>query len=285
LMIYVWNKLVAWPDQNTEADDMYYDYVVKRYQAFPNILWDISKEAMAHGRANGAYILERMERLRGADSYKRLATVHDYGFCKKNEEAVDFISRQDWAYRLYRDMLMDSEAYKDKPVFNIEHGGYEESPYEVFTGAYIDPEVCLRRNYQCAFAGVYSTYYWQAASWDVIIHNPFEQPDDFIKPRFEYFKHMSDFFTSFPFSDYKPFTGRNTSGYCMTGKDGDMIFYIPKGTYKLAGGWMFNDNPERSCQWFNTLTGEYSPLTEVDKKTELKSPWYKQADAILILSN
>ncbi|GAL62697.1 DUF5060 domain-containing protein [Algibacter lectus] len=57
LMIYVWNKLVAWPDMNTEADNMYFDYVVKRYQAFPNVIWDISKEALFYGRADEAIFM------------------------------------------------------------------------------------------------------------------------------------------------------------------------------------------------------------------------------------
>jgi hypothetical protein len=38
LMIYVWNKRVNWPEANSEADTRYFDYVVKRYQAFPNMV-------------------------------------------------------------------------------------------------------------------------------------------------------------------------------------------------------------------------------------------------------
>lgn len=51
LMIYVWNKRVAWPEPGSKADDMYYDHVIKRYQAFPNIIWDVSKEAKNQGTA------------------------------------------------------------------------------------------------------------------------------------------------------------------------------------------------------------------------------------------
>lgn len=45
LMIYVWNKKINWPDAGSKADNRYFDYVVKRYQAYPNLVWDISKEA------------------------------------------------------------------------------------------------------------------------------------------------------------------------------------------------------------------------------------------------
>ena len=60
LMIYVWNKNVNWPDMDTKADNMYYDYIVKRYQAFPNIIWDVSKEALYYNRATKEYISERI---------------------------------------------------------------------------------------------------------------------------------------------------------------------------------------------------------------------------------
>lgn len=51
LMIYVWNKLVAWPPAESDADNRYFDYIIKRYQAFPNVLWDVSKEALNNNAA------------------------------------------------------------------------------------------------------------------------------------------------------------------------------------------------------------------------------------------
>ena len=49
LMIYVWNKQVNWPDADSDEDNRYFDYVVSRYQAYPNLIWDISKEALGYG--------------------------------------------------------------------------------------------------------------------------------------------------------------------------------------------------------------------------------------------
>nr|WP_320120675.1 DUF5060 domain-containing protein [uncultured Marinifilum sp.] len=282
LMIYVWNKLVAWPDMNSEADNMYYDYVVKRYGAFPNVMWDVSKEALYYGRADDNYILERIDRLRKGNAFKRLVTVHDYGFCKRHADSVDFISRQDWTYSLYSNMLNDHNKYKDKPVFNIEHGGYEDAPYEVFVGSYIDPEVCLKRNYQCLFAGVYSTYYWQAASWNVIIHNPYQQPEGFIKPKFEYFKHMTKLFSKFDFSEFKPAPWHNQAGYCLK-SDTHYLFYVPKESYKFRAEFLFRECESISVQWMNTLSGEFSKVTKISKKQDFESPWYGKADAILII--
>ena len=39
IMIYVWNKRVNWPEADSDEDNRYFDYVVKRYQAYPNVVW------------------------------------------------------------------------------------------------------------------------------------------------------------------------------------------------------------------------------------------------------
>lgn len=281
LMIYVWNKLVSWPDTESAADNMYFDYVVKRYQAFPNVIWDISKEALNNPRCTEAYGLERIQRIDSLDAYNRLVTVHDFGFCKRNTEAVDFISTQTWVSTLYTKML-DMYQEFEKPVFNIEHGGYELSPYTVFPGAYDNPEVNLRRNYLCYFAGVYATYYWQGAAWNVIIHNPFELDENFVKPKFEYYKHLHSFFSKIGYEKFHPFPQANKSGYCLKSDDEVYLYFIPKENYQLSM-YGAKDAGVRSgsYQWFNTYTGEY---TEEKSFTggNMKAPWPNEADAILI---
>jgi hypothetical protein len=295
LMIYVWNKLVKWPGMNTEADNMYFDYVVKRYQAFPNLVFDISKEALAYGRADDKYIIERIDRLRKLNTFKRLVTVHDYEFCKRNPEVVDFISMQSWSSTIYALTLETRNKYSDKPVFNIEHGGYEESPYTVWTGTYTNPEVCLRRNYHIVFGGGYSSYYWQGMAWNVIIYNPFEQDESFIKPKFEYYKHMQNFFSKHDFSKLKPDPEKNRSDYCLSDDKGKYLFYVSKDNFMLQPNFLRKTALSRSYTWFNTLTGEYrtlntDSLASGDKKIisdwqgdiHIESPWRGEADAILV---
>ncbi|MCL7764539.1 DUF4038 domain-containing protein [Polaribacter sp. Z014] len=293
LMIYVWNKLVSWPDMETKADNMYYDYVVKRYQGFPNIIWDVSKEALHYTRATKEYISERIKRTRKLDSYNRLVSVHDYGFCRNHKDEVDFISTQDWKHTLYQNMLKARNDFPNKPIFNIEHGGYEDSPYVVFPGAYDNAEACLRRNYMCLFAGAYSTYYWQGASWNAVIHNPFEQPENFKKPHFEYFKHMRTLFKDLHFENFKPMPNYNNAGYNLTNeKDGVILVYNPKennwagGTSKALKEKFNHKNATK--QWFNTITGEFTKEVKyVKKPLEFwdARPWKGEADTILILRN
>ena len=280
LMIYVWNKQVNWPGPRTTEDNRYFDYVIKRYQAFPNVIWDVSKEALNNARCTEEYGRERIERIRNLDAFKRLVTVHDYGFCQRNTDVVDFISIQTWSGSIYNAMLEIHQKYPEKPLFNIEHGGYERSFYDVFPGDYIDPKVCLRRNWLCSFAGAYNTYYWQGAAWNVIIHNPFQQPLDFPEPRFDYYRHMTDFFTRFPYSEFSPAPERNHSAYCLQGGN-IYLFFIPREHYQLSAYGGPLRQKTGTVQWFNCFTGEYSeelPCTD----GFFVSPWQGEADSVLI---
>lgn len=298
LMIYVWNKRVAWPEAGSEADNMYYDHVIKRYQAFPNIIWDVSKEAaskIAVGQNKNIveHLEERIERTRKLDAFNRLLSVHDYGFCRKHKDDVDFISTQDWKLSLYESMLKVYTLFPDKPVFNIEHGGYEESPYNVFPGGYSNAEACLKRNYLCLFAGVYTTYYWQATSWNAIIHNPFEQPDGFIKPHFDYFKHMQKLFSKVNFEKFEPNTKYNPRSFTLVNnEEGVIMQYMPKEVHsddiKRHLDTEYNYQ-KATYQWFNTLTGEFTKEEKLVFEHKYGfwdyRPFRNQADAILIIRN
>ncbi|RKR14371.1 uncharacterized protein DUF4038 [Maribacter vaceletii] len=298
LMIYVWNKRVAWPEAGSKADNMYYDHIIKRYQAFPNIIWDVSKEAtnkiaVSQNKNIVQHIEERITRTRKLDAYNRLLSVHAYSFCKNHKDDVDFISTQDWKLSLHQSMMNVYKLFPDKPVFNIEHGGYEKSPYSVFPGGYESPEECLRRNYMCLFAGVYTTYYWQAASWNAIIHNPFEQNDDFIKPNFAYFKHMRKLFNQVNYENFKPVTKYNPRSYTLVNnKEGVLMQYFPKEVHsddiKRHLDTEFNyENATK--KWFNTITGEFTKEVKLEFKHKYGfwdyRPWRNKADAILIIKN
>ncbi|WP_111708487.1 apiosidase-like domain-containing protein [Lutibacter citreus] len=298
LMIYVWNKRVVWPKAGSDADNMYYDHIIKRYQAFPNMIWDVSKEAaskiaVAQNKNIVQHLEERIDRTRKLDAFNRLVSIHDFGFCKNHKDQVDFISTQDWKLSLHESMLKVYNLFPDKPVFNIEHGGYEESPYNVFPGGFSNAEECLRRNYECLFAGVYTTYYWQAASWNAIIHNPFEQPEGVIKPRFDYFKNMRKLFDTVNFENFEPVTKYNPRSYTLSNsKDGVVLQYFPKEVHSDDIKRMLNTefNYENATwQWFNTLTGEFTKEEKLVFKHKYGfwdwRPWRNEADAILIIRN
>jgi len=55
-------------------------------QAYPNLIWDISKEALGYGHTDVNYITSRIEHLRELDQFEHLVTAHDYGSFSQPEE-------------------------------------------------------------------------------------------------------------------------------------------------------------------------------------------------------
>jgi len=43
IYLKVYNKLVNWPQRCSEDDDLFFDYIVARYQAFSGVIWDFFK--------------------------------------------------------------------------------------------------------------------------------------------------------------------------------------------------------------------------------------------------
>jgi hypothetical protein len=288
LMIYVWNKNVNWPDSNSIEDNRYYDYVVSRYQAYPNLIWDISKEATGYGHNDRGYITQRIDRLKKMDAHSRLITVHDFGYCSTFSETVDFISTQNWTTSIYDRMLESYSKFQDKPIFNIEHGGYESGPYHVFEGDYDDAIACLDRNYRCAFAGTYSTYYWQDTSWNVVVWDQATLPKA-DRPRYDLYKHMSRFFNDVNYASFKPLdrktNRKSSSGHVMWNEEDEFLFYLPAVNERIATTLKEFYGHPMTAQWFNPLTGDYSSkeVVTIEQHLRFEPPWQKQP-AVLHLS-
>jgi hypothetical protein len=296
VMIYVWNKNVNWPPMYSVEDNRFFDYVIKRYQGYSNIIWDVSKEALDYGRCDIPYINERIERIRKMDAYNRLVTVHDYEYCSREADRVDFISIQNWRSDLYSLTLEAYLKHSDKPVMNIEHGGYEEGPYLSFEGNYVNAETCLIRNYECVFAGVYSTYYWQNTSWNIVVYDPLNSKYSFKKPRFDYYKHLQELFTRYDFNTLSPAKPKLTtnsrigndnlasSSYSLTDGKDLYLYLVPAANHQInvvlpepAGGQM-------EATWFNPFTGEYKEVgtSKYSMWAAYQSPW-KNTYSVLML--
>ncbi len=284
LMVYVWNKEVNWPEANSNDDNRYFDHVVRRYQAYPNLVWDVSKEALGYGHNDVTYIHQRIERLRRGDAFHRLITVHDYGYCNRFQENVDFVSVQLWSSELHSVMRNVCEKIPGKPILNIEHGGYERGPYVVFTGNYTSPEVCLERAWQCVFAGTYPTHYWQGAAWNVIVADIESlAPED--RPRLDYYRHMRAFVDKYDVGRLKAGDKLSNAGFCLHDGKGLYLYYVPKeceyiGTRlpkELRGRTM-------TVTWFNPHDGSFSEPVEkeITQWPSFEKPDIDQFDILVV---
>jgi hypothetical protein len=186
--------------------------------------------------------------------------------------------------------------HPDKPVMNIEHGGYEKGPYQSFVGNYNNPEVCLERNYESVFAGVYSTYYWQNTAWDIVIYDALNRESSFPKPRFDYYKHLHDLFTRFNYNSlvpYKPKLTTNgnlgndnlsTSGYPLTDNQGLFLYFVPGENDAINIVIPRHDSGKIQVSWFNIFTGEThtEPIADWYLFRGFKSPWENQSSVLII---
>jgi hypothetical protein len=255
IMIYVWNKFVNWPAPESKADNMYFDYIVKRYQAYPNLIWDIAKEALSYGRDDMDYVTHRINRLRKLDGHNRLLTVHSYEYCKAFPDKVDFISIPDNQPYLYCRMREILERHPTKPVVNIEHGAYEKTMHSLFDGAYTHPLTCLDRMYQCIFAGTYSNYYWQNAAWYNVVTQPFELPKE-NQPHFAYYRNIRKLFAPYNYNEFYPVQNMFAAPMLTNGEN-TFIFYLPEHRTRIAGRLPELQGKIVNVTWFDPLTGNY----------------------------
>lgn len=260
LMIYVWNKMVNWPEPGSKADNLYFDYVIKRYQAYPNIIWDIAKEALSYGRDDTGYITSRIDRVRRLDGHDRLLTVHSYKYCDAFPDKVDFISIPDNQPYLYARMREVLAKHSSEPVVNIEHGAYEKTMHSLFDGAYTDPLTCLDRMYQCLFAGTYSNYYWQNTAWYNVITNPLELPQE-QQPHLHYYKNIRKLFEPYNFNELYPVQNMFAAPMLTNGED-TFIFYLPEHRTRVAGRLPELRGKTVNVKWFDPLNGKFHPAKD-----------------------
>ena len=238
----------------------------KRYQAYPNLIWDVSKETLGYGHNDVNYITRRIERFRKLDVYDRLITVHAYDYGKRFPDEIDFVSVQTWVSELCRAMQTIVKEFPDKPILNIEHGGYERGPYSVFNGNNTSPETCLERAYLCIFAGTYPTHYWQGAAWNVIFPN-IEELSVEERPKLHYYRILRDFVDKYKVETLIAGEMKSNAGFSLHNGEDFYIYLVP------AECEFLNLRPRRDrgntlrLAWFNPRTGKYAdqfsmPMTQ-----------------------
>ncbi len=260
LMIQVQNKAVRWPARRSPEDDLFWRYVVARYQAFGNVVWDLSKESYNLVKETGGfdYLLDRIALIRRCDAYGHLVTSHDVlqhsmGRDTVVDDACDMVSDQIHLgdCRRYNREAARRLRKKEKPYLNIEYG-YELGVEDLKTYAgrtTAEWRQVLLWTWSLYAAGAYPCYYYNNTSWDLISFEP--EP-----PGWKRYEYLSAFLGGAPFNDMESANDLVQRGMCLADPGKAYLVLLPEG-----GGTELDlsDLPDKRgmhCEWMAVYTGE-----------------------------
>ncbi|MEQ8768499.1 MAG: DUF5060 domain-containing protein [Planctomycetota bacterium] len=253
LMIKVYNKLVNWPARESAEDDMFWKYVVARYQAYSNVIWDTAKESY---NVQASYSLGRIALIRANDAYGRLITVHDPGN-EVSDDAGDFKSDQ-VHYTHYGNALWNYDTY-DRPFVNIEYG-YERGVEDLPTyGVKQSWQENLFRTWLVTMGGGYTNYYYSNSSWDLIKVDP--EP-----PGWDAHQRYFEIWTGLPFWEMAP-----RQNLIVSGNTDDILCRAKEGEAYVVYGAGAGDFTLRIQGAATPLSGEFVH-TETGHRTPLDNP-------------
>jgi hypothetical protein len=251
IMIKVYNKRVRWPTLRSVQDDLYFRWLIARYAAYPNVIWDYSKEA--HLQKDLDYKRFRLGFLQQHDPYQRLRTIHDdtanYD-AGHYDDLLDY--RSDQQHARWRQTILSQRAQRTWPVVNVEFG-YEHGPEgleDKTYGVVQSPEEVCRRAWEIYLAGGYGAYYYTYTAWDVI------RPED-TPPGYAYFRNLRDFFERTRYWRMEPTEGLVSNGYCLADRGREYVVFLNR-----AEPFTLELEPQRqplAAEWFQPLTGQRRP--------------------------
>ena len=280
LMIQVQNKKVNWPEKESEADDRFWRYVVARYQAYPNIVWDLSKESYNLLKHTGShdYALSRVKLIREADAHGNLITAHDseresWGRATRLDDACDFITDQvkfsgtvdGWergsATRLNREAIRRWRNV-EMPYLNVEYGYEEGDPPHVapIPKMTVSGEAMLMWTWSLLAGGAYANYYYCNTSWDLCRFD--RTPESW-----ERFRYLRDFVDSIDLHTMTPDNDYVSEGMCSSCDGRAFFVYLPDGGDTRVDLSQCGED-EMVATWMDTHTGE-----QVDVPVEERGFW------------
>lgn len=260
LMLQVQNKQVNWPERRSDADDRFWRYVVARYQAFGNVIWDVGKESKNLKRETGGheYVLERMAMIRKADAYGHLLTVHDVeirnaGTLSEPDRQGDFVTDQ---VHMFDSGRYNREAIRrmrnaGTPYVNVEYG-YElaEEQLKTYRGRTTAPwDDILKWTWAIFTAGAYPCYYYDNTSWDLIKFEP--EPKSWVR-----YRELRNCLEGLPFNQMAADNEYVERGFCLALPGEAYLVYLPEGGNTSIDLSDVNDGSLLSVEWMAILTGE-----------------------------
>ncbi len=247
VLLKVYNKKVKWPVRESLEDDLFFRTIMARYAAYPNMIWDFSKEA--HNEKLLDYKLNRLQFVRANDPYHHLLTVHDDD-ANNDAGAFDALTdfRVDQQHSKMREKILKQRQRRAWPVANVEFGyeqgigGPEDKTYRIVQ----TPEDFVGRAWEVAMAGGYTAYYYTYTAWDVL--RPEHTPKGYT-----YFKQLREFFEATRYWELAPAEKVTSEGWALANPGKEYVVCL-----KEARPFVLTVSApnELKGEWFNPLTAQ-----------------------------
>lgn len=274
VMLKVYNKQVQWPSKGSSDDELFFRSMIARYSAYPNIVWDFSKEA--HNEKNLDYKLGRLKFIRQTDPYRHLITTHDD---TANYDAGVFDQTNDFRcdqqHSRFREFVLNQRKQRAWPIVNVEFG-YEQGPAGPNDKTYRiaqTPEELSARAWEISMAGGYTAYYYTYTAWDVL--RPGDQPQGYA-----YFRLMRQFFESTNYWLLEPDDQIVPDGWVLANPGQEYVIY------RARSGRFEATLPKNQlgyvAKWFHPLSGSSLPAAKLSagrQSIDVPSQW--QGPAVL----
>lgn len=273
----VYNKAVNWPAKLSANEDMYFKYVTARYQAYPNIVWDFSKES--YNESDHNYIKNRLTLVKDTDAYDRLLTTHDDdNYCSdaNYNSSIDFYTDQN--HGSWYSTIINQRNARNWPVYNSEYGYEIGNDGGKTYGVVQSKEEVLQRTCEVFMAGGYPCYYYTYHAWDVV--RTYEHPNGL-----DYYLNLSNFLKStnwYRLSPNDSLIGGGAYGkHCLANTGREYIVYLNAGgsvTLSISGA-----TASLTAQWVNIYTGaQQSAGSFGNGSHNFTSPWSTPAMLYLV---
>jgi hypothetical protein len=250
IMLKVYNKQVNWPAKGSRDEERYFRYVTARYQAFPNLVWDFSKESF-NERDNDLQ-KNLLDLVRMTDAYKHLVTAHDdddYEWDPNLSRNLDF--RTDQQHSHWAEMIAFDRALRRRPVVNAEFSyelGVEPLPKHTNRNQ-VGWQEMIRRAYLITMAGGYVAYYYNNTAWDIVKPDP--EP-----PGHRRWQLLKEIMTSVPYWRMNPEPQLAAGGPCLVERGRHYLCYVEGPNLALN---LTALTGRATGEWVNTWTGERVP--------------------------
>ena len=270
LMIQVQNKQVKWPARRSSEDQMFWTYVVARYQAYCNVVWDVSKESFNLFKQTGShdYTLSRIELIRKLDAYGHLVTAHDtetgsWARTSFADQGCDFLCDQIHlegqnelpavrSVRRYNRETVRRFRNQDKPYMDAEYGyelAEEVLPTYTASGRSRSWQDMLMWTWGIYVGGGYGTYYHSNTSWDLVKFDP--EPSSWHR-----YKYLSDFLAMMDLEAMAPDNDFVERGMCLAEPGRQYFVYLPEGGDETIDLTAAPRGSLVKCTWLDAHTGQ-----------------------------